>query len=276
MVIITATLYALVGLTVGIAINALADDLPFHRRLERWRCTNCQAPRLPVAIVAYLTGRGKCARCGKPVGWRAVIVELSMAMLFAALWLIYGASPLLVLASLYLAIYVLVTVTDLEHRLILNAVMFPAIILAIAGGVFDSNFAPGTAALQGPLPLVNLEWLITALKAGLFALAVLLLMYGLGALVGRLKGLRGTVPFGQGDVTLGFFIGLTTGPAVVYALFIGILSAGLAALVYVIYRIITRNQSGLGSATMPYGPFLALGGTLMVIWGPAVVAYYAR
>jgi leader peptidase (prepilin peptidase) / N-methyltransferase len=260
MVIITATLYAVLGLIVGIAINALADDLPHHRRPERWRCTNCQAPRLPVAVLAYLTGRGKCARCGRRVGWRAVVVEVFTALVFAFLWLRYYGAPLqLAAVSFYLAIYILVVVTDFEHRLILNTVMFPAIGLAVVGGALRANGFPFRGALG----------------AGLIAMVVLLAMYGLGALFGRLKGLRGVVPFGQGDVTLGVFIGLTTGPAVMYALTIGIVSAGIAALGYVLYRIVASQRSGLGSATMPYGPFLALGGALMVIWWAEVVAYYA-
>lgn len=249
--------YAVLGLLVGAAINALADDLPHRRWPGRWRCLECQSPRWPVAAAAYLAGRGQCYQCGRRVGLRPVGVELFTALLFGFLWLRYGASAQLALVSLYLSVYILVTVTDLEHRLILNSVMFPAIGLAIIGGFFNADFR-----------------ILGALGAGVIALVILLAMYGLGALVGRLKRLSGVVPFGQGDVTLGVFIGLTTGPAVLYALVIGILSAGLAALVYVIYRLAARRRAGLGSATMPYGPFLALGGALMVIWGPAVVAYY--
>lgn len=254
-----AMLYGLLGLVVGSAINALADDLPYHRRPGRWRCAGCQAPRGPLATLAYVTGRGHCAGCGRPIGLRPVLVELFTALVFVFLWLRAprGAPWQVVLASFYLSVYILVTVTDVEHRLILNAVMFPAIGLAIVGGLFNANFSFGGA-----------------LKAGLLALVVLLAMYGLGALVGRLKGLRGVVPFGQGDVTLGVFIGLTTGPAVIPALLIGVFSAGLAALGYVIYQAVFHRRSAL-SGTMPYGPFLALGGALMVIWGPAVIAHYA-
>ncbi len=259
MTIVATLLYAMVGWLVGMGLNALADDLPYHRRPERWRCAQCQAPRWPLAVAAYLAGRGRCAKCGCPVGWRAVMVELFTALVFAFLWLRYGASLQLAAVSFYVAVYILVTVTDVEHRLILNAVMFPAIAIAIVGGVFRAN----GFSIQG------------ALGAGLIAMVALLAMYGLGALIGRLKGLSGVVPFGQGDVTLGVFIGLTTGPAVLYALSIGIVSAGAAALGYVIYRLVASQRSGLGSATMPYGPFLALGGALMVIWWAEVVAYYA-
>ncbi len=257
MLIVTTLGYALIGLLVGAGINALADDLPHHRRPGRWRCTACQTPRLPLALLACWTAR-RCRTCGHPLGWRPVLVEWFTALVFALVWIRYGASVQLALVSFYLAVYILVTVTDVEHRLILHAVMGPAIGVALLGGFFNADFR-----FKG------------ALGGGLIALIVLLVMYGLGKVVGRLKGLHDVIPFGQGDVTLGVFIGLTTGPAVIYALMIGIFSAGLAALGYVLYRIAARRRAGLGSATMPYGPFLALGGALMVIWGRAVVAYYA-
>lgn len=247
-------LYALVGLVVGAVINLLADDVPQRRWPGWWRCRACSTPRWPLALAALLAGRRNCP-CGQPIGWRPLIVELFTAGVFAFLWLYYGPQPQLILASFYLAVYILVAVIDFEHRLILNVVMLPAIVLAIIAGIFNANFNFGSM-----------------LKSGLFALVVLLVMYGLGLWVGKMKRINEPV-FGQGDVTLGVFIGLTTGPAVVYALAIGIVSAGLAALGYILYHLIAYRRSGLGGF-IPYGPFLALGGALMVIWGPAVVAYY--
>ncbi len=247
MAIIALALYAIIGLAVGTALNALADDLPYHRRVERWRCIECQAQRWPLATLAYLAGRGRC-KCGKLVSPRAVIVELFTACVFGFLWQRYGLSLQLVLASFYLSVYILVTVTDLEHRLILDAVIYPAIGVALVGGLFNANFSARGA------------WL-----SGLLAFGVLLSIYGLGALFGRVRGRPGVVPFGQGDVKLGAFIGLTTGPAVVLALMIGIVSAGVAALLCVMYLLLVQRRSALGVA-MPYGPFLALGGALMVVF----------
>jgi leader peptidase (prepilin peptidase)/N-methyltransferase len=256
MTLIPILLYAGLGWLVGGGLNALADDLPGHRRVQRWRCLECQAPRWPLAVAAYLAGRGKCGQCSRPIGWRAVLVEFFTALVFAFLWQRYGLSLQLALVSFYLAVYILVTVTDLEHRLILDAVTYPAIAVAVIAAFFNTDFKP-----------------LGAFLGGLLAFAVLLAMYGLGALFGRVRGRPGVVPFGQGDVKLGAFIGLTTGPAVVFALSIGILAAGLVALGYVIYFLVVLRRSALGVA-MPYGPFLALGGALMTIWGPAVVAYY--
>lgn len=256
MTLISILLYAGLGWLVGAGLNALADDLPGHRRVQRWRCLKCQTPRWPLAIAAYLAGRGKCAQCSHPVGWRSLLVELFTAIVFAFLCQRYGLSLQLALVSFYLVVYILVTVTDLEHRLILDAVTFPAIVVAVIGAFFNADFKS-----------------LGAFLGGLLAFVLLLAMYGLGALFGRLRGRPGVVPFGQGDVKLGIFIGLTTGPAVVFALAIGILAAGLAALVYIVYSLAVRRRSALGVA-MPYGPFLALGGALMTIWGAAVVAYY--
>ena len=59
-----------------------------------------------------------------------------MATAYVYLWIALGPSVKLVLHLLYTAILALILITDIERRLILNAVTYPAILLAIVGGFF--------------------------------------------------------------------------------------------------------------------------------------------
>jgi len=135
----------------------------------------------------------------------------------------------------------LVTVTDLEHRLILNIVILPAILFALIVSFVD--------------PAMN--WKV-ALVGGVSGF---LLSY-IAALVSR-GGLGG------GDVTLSTFLGLILGfPQILLGLIFGVFLGGVTAFLLLIIR-----RVGL-KTYIPYGPFLTVTGWVMLIWGDSIWAYY--
>ena len=256
-------LYALLGFLIGTLVNLLADQLPRWRRV--WRtpfCPYCEEPRPSWAwsgTLAYLRLKPECSHCGAPISWRHPLVELGMAGLFAFLWSRYGqgvVSPLLIPYTIYSAIFVLVLVIDLEHKLILTMVMIPAWILALLG------------SLVHPQP----RFVLLALLGGALGFGLLWLIYQLGVLFVKFMGRRrgkpiNTAAFGYGDVRLGAFIGLVLGfPDVLQALFIGILLGGLFALVYLIVAAFILRRYKLYTA-IPYGPFLILGAMWIMFFG---------
>ncbi len=192
---IVTFVYALIGWLVGVAINHAADTLPRRVGLgDLPRCAFCDAPRPPAAwsaVIGYVSGRRACLGCGAPLSMRSVVVELLAPAIFVGLLWRYGPSVHLGLLSLYSAILILVTVTDLEHHLILNVVMVPAILLAMGGAFFNEDLSYRRALLGGATGFISLY--------GMFLLA-----QPVSALLGRLSGREVTeVPFGFGDVTLG-------------------------------------------------------------------------
>ncbi len=258
--------YALIGWCVGIFVNYAADTLPRRRRLGEFpRCKTCDAPRAPAAwsaIIGYLSGRRVCLGCGTPLPIRSVIVEIVTPAIFIGLLWRYGPSMHLGLLSLYSTILILVTIIDLEHHLVLHVVMVPALLLAVAGAFFNEDITYRRGLLGGAF--------------GFFCLyGMFLLAQPLSALMARLSGREvSEVPFGFGDVTLGTFIGLITGlPGIFLALLITLLSAGLAAAVFWFTRAVIQRRYTMFTP-IPYGPFLALGGFIMMIYGPEIIAWY--
>jgi leader peptidase (prepilin peptidase)/N-methyltransferase len=258
--------YAIIGWLVGIFINHAADTLPYRRRLgEPPHCTQCNAPRALYAwsaISGYLSGRRICLHCGKPLPLRSVIVEIITPAIFVGLLWRYGPSVHLGLLSLYSAILILVTLTDIEHHLVLHVVMVPAILLAIAGAFFNHDMSYRRALIGGATGFISLY-------------AMFLLAQPLSAVLARLSGREvSEVPFGFGDVTLGTFVGLITGlPGVFFAIVITILSAGLAAALLWFVRAVIQRRYSMFTA-IPYGPFLALGGFIMMVYGPQILTWY--
>ena len=259
---------SVLGLCTGVLLNICADTLPTIRRLGGPVCPYCRRPRLPAswsAIIAYLTRRHRCPHCAAPISIRHVIVELMTALLFGFCWMRTGASVTTLLNVLYGSVFILVLVTDLEHRLIQHVIMLPAIALAILGAfvnpVFDS---PKRALLGGGIGLLGI--LAVYVLGGLFA-----------RLMGRIRGQPlAEVAFGFGDVTLTTFIGLTVGaPDILYAVIIGFFSGGVFAILYLLVRGLIQRQYKVFTA-IPYGPFLILGGATMLYFGKEFVAWYYR
>ena len=257
-------LYALLGLVVGALINLCADQLPSWRRLRRLPfCPYCDEPR-PVwawlGTLAYLRFKPECQDCAAPISWRHPLVELGTAGLFAFLWYQYGQGDqvaLLIPYTVYSAIFVLVLVIDLEHKLILNVVMYPAWALALLG------------SLLHPSP----HFYRLALLGGAVGFGILYLIYLLGVLfVKVMSRMRGkpinAVAFGFGDVRLGGFIGLVLGfPTVLNAIFVAILLGGLGGLVFWFVRAVILRRYSLFTA-IPYGPFLVISAMFFMFFAP--------
>jgi prepilin signal peptidase PulO-like enzyme (type II secretory pathway) len=240
-------LYLLVGWLAAIAMNHAANILPTRTSLRQWpACLHCQTPYGIVrwsALLTALTGKTACESCGatrhRPV--RSALVELVTPLLFLFLWSRYGFSVELGLFSLYTIILLLITVTDLEHRLIFNIVILPAILLALGLALITPNLIWFQAVLGGALGFV------------LAYLAALLARGGLGS----------------GDVTLSAFLGLILGlPHIILSLLLGVVLGGLVA-----FLLLISGRATL-KTFIPYGPFLTITGWIMLIWGAEIWQYY--
>lgn len=170
--------------------------------------------------------------------WKVWGPPLLAAVLFGLFAFRFGPSYLLLVKSLWVAVLVQVIFFDAEHRLILDRVMVPAMVAAL----LLSFVTPDLGFLAS---------LLTGLGAGLLFLVL--------ALAGSY--FFGADALGFGDVKLVAFIGLIVGVhdvAIVTALFLGVLFAGVVSLVLVIFRVLTM-KSGI-----PYGPFLAAGALVVL------------
>ncbi len=160
---------------------------------------------------------------------------------------------------LVLFAFTLITVIDLEHRLILHMVSLPtALFLALVGGL-DPARGWGKTLLGG--------------AAGF---ASFLVLYLLGQAFARWMGQRRgqaieEEPFGFGDVMLAGVIGLLVGwPGVWLALFVGIMLAGAFSALFLLGRIVRRRYTPF--VPIPYGPFLAAGALLVYFGAPLLAA----
>jgi prepilin signal peptidase PulO-like enzyme (type II secretory pathway) len=138
-------------------------------------------------------------------------------------------------------VFLTLTITDLERRVLPNRIVYPAILLAVA----LSWAWPGSSALE-------------VLAGGLagIGLAAALLAFSLPF---------GPEAFGMGDVKMivlmGFVLGL---PAIAVGLAIGLASAAVVAALLLITGRASRRDF------IPHGPFLALGAVIGLFAGEEI------
>ena len=246
-------LAAILGTALGSFLNVCIDRLPRRESVVggRSHCDSCKRELKPsemIPIVSYIALRGRCASCGAPIPVRVVLVETATAVLFGGLAGVLGISPISGLLALYGCILIVVFVIDLEHKLILNVVVYPSIVLAFVVALI---MPPPWLGSVGPHPVAN---------AGLGAAIGFGLLFVI-ALVSR--------GMGWGDVKFAAFMGAATGlPLVLVALFVGVFVGGLVGIVLLVSGKKGRKQA------IPFGPFLAIGMMTTLLWGPGMLAWY--
>ena len=213
--------WAVVGGVVGVGLNYLSRWLARIEQIEFMQS-------LPETLLMPALGAG---------------------LFFVFAWQL-GMQRLLLIESVYVAILVQVLAFDLKTRYILDLVMFPSWVIALA----LAFVTPWTPYLSWPGP----DWR-TAVLAAVIAGGVFLLLY-LGG-----QWLFGAEAFGFGDVKLAVFIGLVsglTGLRMVHALLYGVFLGGFVAIILLITRIRKLKEA------VPYGPFLVIG-TLITLYSQA-------
>jgi len=169
---------------------------------------------------------------------------------------------------------------DYEHKVILNAITYPMMIIAVALLAVDS-FVPGVNLFGDRLFIPA-----NSLYSGLIISVIVVLPFLLIAFLRPNS-------MGWGDVKLVVLIGLISGfPFIVSSLLIGIMIGGLAAIVIMVIKIKANYQEaaelfhqkqvkqGLGrllkgrKEQIAYGTFLAVGPIIALLAEPYIMNWY--
>ncbi|WP_119067176.1 prepilin peptidase [Rubrobacter indicoceani] len=236
-----AVVAGLFGLLAGSFLNVVIHRVPLKESIV-WpgsRCPNCRSSIRAydnVPVLSYLVLRGRCRSCGVHIPARYPLVELLTGLLFFAVALRFGLTLALAPALVLVAVLVVLAATDLEHRLLPNAVVGPA---AVAGLVLS---VPARPEWWWVYPVSGL-----AAGAGLFLIASL---YPGG--------------MGMGDVKMAAMLGFFLGPYAFLAVFLGALLGTLVSVALIAARRMGRRS------LIPFGTFMAAGALVVLFLGPAL------
>ncbi|MCC6613015.1 MAG: prepilin peptidase [Anaerolineae bacterium] len=255
----------IVGLFVGAAINWLADYLPKHQMpgTPRYPDDEVRPPVAWMGLTAFLFGK-RASSGGAKLSWRYPVIEIVTAVALALTVVVtaddVGLSSLrLLFLLIYVALFVLITLIDIEHKLILFSVIIPS----LAIGLIDALFEP-----QGPS-------LSSALIGAGVGFGVFFLLYMGGFLftylLSKSRGREiNEVAFGYGDVMLITLSGLILGwENLIFAMFITVFLGALGAILYIVFRALAGSRYSMFTA-LPYGPYIVIATTLMLLFANEV------
>jgi prepilin signal peptidase PulO-like enzyme (type II secretory pathway) len=259
MIYLISVLIFIIGLCIGSFLNALIYRLETSKKIcfGRSICIYCKKTlswKELFPLLSFIIQKGKCKDCKKKISWQYPLVELVTGFLFLysffyvfSFQLLYD-NWLLAISNLLIywfiiAVLIVVFVYDLKHKLILDKVMIPGIIIVFV--------------LQLFLGVLLLNLLLAGLIGGGFFLIQFLLSKGKW--------------IGGGDIRLGVFMGFVLSwPNILVGLFIAYFIGAFASVI-----LILSKKKGLKSQ-VPFGPFLAVGTLVSMFLGSQLVEWYLR
>lgn len=230
-------------------------------------CPKCARPIRAwenVPIVGWIALRGRCAGCELPISPQYPLVELLVALVWAATVVAFGPTFLAVRVAVFVTVLLGIAITDARHYTIpdgFTAFGFVWVLVTAIAGIFTRD----AHVFAGPL-----DALIGACTgAGAIAIA---------GWLGEMAFKREAMGFG--DVTLMAVAGAALGPqrallTIFLGAALGVVTFG--AIVLPVMRLSgARGESGTMEMPMvPFGVFLAPGAIVALLFGDAMIGWYA-
>ncbi len=225
-----------------------------------------------VPLLSFILLRGQCRYCGQKISWQYPIVEMATALLFFLIFnfqfLIFNQLSNFSIVNLINLIYLLfivsclivIFVSDLKYFIIPDEIIWWGAGVTFLYRLLEIfNFRIWDLFGNWKLEIGNLKtlgfYLISALAASVFFLAIVLVTRGKG--------------MGMGDAKLAFLMGLILGwPQILFALLLAFVSGALVGL-----GLILAGKAKMKSE-IPFGTFLAVSTFLIMLLGEKILIRY--
>lgn len=291
----------ILGALVGSFLNVCIARLPRGESISSppSHCPRCNAAIAPydnIPLLSYALLRGRCRSCGVHIAWRYPLIELLTAILFAAVVATFGLSAWTAASLVFVAALVVIAFIDIDHQIIPNRISLPGIVIglglaAIASGPHSTDLL--VVLVLSVLIVLTFSDVEEPLLAHRIALPLLILALALAAFVcgGQLRNsvlgvllgggilwavaagyewLRGQEGMGGGDIKLLAMIGACLGwRAVFVTIMIGSLAGALIGSIH-----LWLQRGGDTQVPIPFGPFLALGAFIALLYGDQLIHWY--
>lgn len=227
------------------------DTEPFNLQKPDSHCPSCKHKIRPwenIPVVSYLFLGGKCSQCKTPISARYPAVEFVTGLMSALVALNFGATWLTLALLLMTWSLIVLTLIDYDHQLLPDSITLPLLWLGLVVNALDLGFG------------VSLRDAVIGAAAGY------LLLWGF---YWAFKLATGKEGMGFGDFKLLAALGAWMGWQALLPILI------LSSLVGAVFGILLITLSGHDrSQPMPFGPYLAGAGFIMLIWGQQIYTLY--
>jgi len=199
-----------------------------------------------IPLISFLFLKGRCRHCKTSISWRYPLIEIFTALLSVIVAFVFGLN-LQTFAGLILtwSLFTL-SVIDWEHQILPDDITFPLLWLGLIFNiqhVFTDITSAVIGAIAGYLFLWSVYWLF--------------------------KLFTGKEGMGYGDFKLLAMLGAWLGWSAL--LKIVLISSFLGAGLGITLILLKRHSK---EQPIPFGPFLALGGWVTMLWGDKISKFY--
>jgi leader peptidase (prepilin peptidase)/N-methyltransferase len=200
-----------------------------------------------IPILGYIMLIGRCRYCGARISARYLAIELLAASLPVLLYLQLGIGREFFLYWPLTCVLLVLAFVDLDLRIIPDKVTLPGIVVGLVA-----------APLLGVVGFWDSALGVLAGGGALYVIGVL------GELILKKESMGG------GDVKLAAMLGAFLGwQLVLVGLFVAFFAGAVAGV-----AVLVRKTSEWDSA-LPFGPFIALGAVVALLWGETALSWYA-
>ncbi len=257
-IVLLFTLVGIIGLVIGSFLNVVVYRVPHHLSIVKpaSHCPSCGYV-IPfwqnIPVLSWVLLRAKCYHCHAQIAWRYPALEILGALVAMFVFWKFGLKPALLPALIFTWCLLALSWIDLETQLLPNVITKPFMVLGL--------LVNGSALFVHGWSLTTPEDALLGWAAGYAILWLLSEAY---------RRATGKYGMGGGDLKLLSMMGAWLGlQAVFMTLWIAAVTGGIVAIGY----LIAGRQKDYA---LPFGPYLALGGWVMLLWPHALINDYLK
>lgn len=241
----------ILGAAVGSFLNVCIHRIPLSISIVSppSSCPGC-GRHIPfyynIPIISYIILLGRCAYCKNPISVKYPLVESVTAVFAVFIAIRFGMSLEALVYFIFISALIVITFIDLKYQIIPDCISIPGIPLG-----FILSFAlPSPGVLNSAIGIL--------LGGGiLFSIAC------------AYYWVTGNEGMGGGDIKLLAMIGALLGwKGVVMTLLAGSFTGAAAGVSFMVI------YGKSGKYAIPFGPFLALGASVYLFFGDAIITWY--
>jgi len=241
----------ILGLIVGSFCNVCIYRIPKNESIiyPASHCPKCRTTIKPVdniPLLSYILLKGRCRNCGSKISIQYPVVELLTGMIYLIIYLIYGLSIQSLIYIILSSALIIIAFIDLNEQIVPDVISLPG----IGVGLILSFFVPYLSFINSALGVV--------VGGGIILIIALV-----GSMIFKKEAMGG------GDIKLAAMIGAFLGwRYTIISLFLGFFLGALAGIFLILSKIKSKEDM------VPFGPFIALGSLITLLWGEKIIAWY--
>ena len=241
----------ILGLIVGSFCNVCIYRIPKNESIiyPASHCPKCRTTIKPVdniPLLSYILLKGRCRNCGSKISIQYPVVELLTGIIYLIIYLIYGLSIQSLVYIILSSALIIIAFIDLNEQIVPDVISLPG----IGVGLILSFFVPYLSFINSALGVV--------VGGGIILIIALV-----GSMIFKKEAMGG------GDVKLAAMIGAFLGwRYTIISLFLGFFLGALIGIILIMTKIKKREDA------IPFGPFIALGSLITLLWGEKIIAWY--